>query len=366
MDELHQPNFVTSLIRKTKSGDELVGSSAAISEVAAHIARYAAVDAAAAIVGETGVGKNLVAELIHENSARRAGPFVKVDCSTIPKDLWESECMGSVRGSFTGATNRMGLFKTAQGGTLFIDELQDLTWAHQGKIRDFIGAKLIRAVGAAHAEFLDVRILLGMNRNPQQMVREGRFRADLFRRMSQNVVRIPPLRERQEDIPDLARYILQRTCQQQGMGPKELLPEAMALLQQHDWSWNVGELENVLENAVLCSQDGLIRGEHIQESLTAWVEPEPAAKPADRTEYIAKVKELGLCGVVEDFERDLILMFLKMHDGRLRPAARAMNVAPSTLESKLEKLGLRKREIRMRNADGGTRVEESSEAPRAD
>jgi arginine utilization regulatory protein len=158
--------------------------------------------------------------------------------------------MGSLKGSYTGATDKPGMFKTAHGGTLFIDELQDLSVEHQAKLRDFLDTKMIRAVGSIKYERLNVRIILGMNQNPQQMVQEGRFRADLFRRLGRNVIHVPPLRERKEDIPELARYAVRRICQKYELECKELKPEALILLREYDWPWNVGELQSVIENAV--------------------------------------------------------------------------------------------------------------------
>jgi DNA-binding NtrC family response regulator len=159
----------------TKDGHELIGSSEAIAEVKAQITHYATVDATVCIVGETGVGKNLAARLIHEQSSRQGGPFVKVDCTHIGSELWMTECLGSVRGGFTGATDRMGLFKSADGGTLFIDEVQDLTPDHQGKLRDFVDRQGVRPVGSTRSEKVNVRIILGMNQNPCRMVQKDRL-----------------------------------------------------------------------------------------------------------------------------------------------------------------------------------------------
>jgi DNA-binding NtrC family response regulator len=249
-------------------------------------------------------------------------------------------------GAYTGATNRIGQFKAAHGGTLFIDELQDLSWEHQGKLRDFLDNKLVQPLGSTKCERVNVRFILGMNQNPKRLVEGGRFRADLFRRLGQNIIRIPPLRQRKEDIPEIAYYAVKKTCEQYGLEPKKLSPAALVLLQEHDWPGNVGELLSMIENAVLYSEDGIITAEQLRQSLIVWdlVDEERTIDLSGPTSFIAKVEQRDLASVVNEFERELIVAFLNMNDRRIRQTACALGIAPSTLEDKMKKYGLRKRE----------------------
>ncbi len=325
--------------RTTRDGEELVGESRAMQEIARAIARYARVDATVCLVGETGVGKGLVARLIHDNSRRWNGPFIWFDSGTIPESLWEAECFGALRGAYTGAVHRVGLFRQAQGGTLFIDEVQDVGREVQGKLQRFLETHQVRPVGGERWESVDVRVIVGMNRNPRQMVERGEFRRDLFRRLGRHVVWIPPLRERREDLPALVAYAVKRVNERYGMKVKGVTAEALAVLQGHGWPGNVGELMSVVEAAVVDSGEEWVGVEAIRRALTAWeVGDEDGRRPMS---LLARVEAVGLRRAMEEVEREVIMNVLRAHGGRLRSAARALKLPRTTLWEKVRRYGLR-------------------------
>src|ERR1700723_464817 len=246
-------------------GPRLLGMSMAMQHMREMIARVARSQAPVHIFGESGTGKELVAKLIHESGPRRDGPFVPVNCGAIPTELMESELFGHKRGSFTGAVNdKRGLIQSAEGGTLFLDEIADLPLHMQVKLLRVVQEKAVRAVGEAREEAVDVRILSATHRNLADLVAEGRFREDLFYRINVIELRVPPLRERSEDIPDLAEVILRRLSRRMDTSPPDLDPAAIAALQSYAFPGNVRELENILERALtLCTGD-LITAEHLR------------------------------------------------------------------------------------------------------
>src|ERR1700723_1853525 len=246
-------------------GPRLLGSSPAMEHMREMIGRVARSQAPVHIYGESGTGKELVAKLIHESGPRHDGPFVPVNCGAIPTELMESELFGHKRGSFTGAvSDKRGLIQSAEGGTLFLDEIADLPLHMQVKLLRVVQEKAVRAVGEAREEAVDVRILSATHRNLADLVAEGRFREDLFYRINVIELRVPPLRERSEDIPDLAEVILRRLSRRMDTSPPDLDPAAIAALQSYAFPGNVRELENILERALtLCTGD-LITAEHLR------------------------------------------------------------------------------------------------------
>ncbi|HEX2205824.1 MAG TPA: sigma-54 dependent transcriptional regulator, partial [Longimicrobium sp.] len=229
-------------------GGEMVGRSPAIEHVRQLIARVAPTDARVLITGESGTGKEVAANLIHAQSARAAGPYVRLNCAAIPRDLVESELFGHERGSFTGATERRrGRFELASGGTLFLDEIGDLSPEAQAKLLRALEAGEVERVGGSEPIKVDVRILAATNRDLRAEVAAGRFREDLFFRLHVIPLHLPPLRERREDVPLLAEHFLARSRQRVGLRPPRLAPGAMEALQRHPWPGNVRELANILE-----------------------------------------------------------------------------------------------------------------------
>ncbi|THF64015.1 sigma-54-dependent Fis family transcriptional regulator [Pseudothauera nasutitermitis] len=235
-------------------GRDLVGRSAALAQLRAQVEKLARNQAPVFIQGESGTGKEVIARLIHSLGPRAAGPFVPVNCGAISPELMESEFFGHKKGSFTGAANdKQGLFQAASGGTLFLDEVAELPLAMQVKLLRAIQERAVRPVGGQEEEPVDVRVLSASHRDLTQLVAENRFRQDLYFRINVITLRVPPLRERPEDVPDLAAHILARLAEREGTAPRRLSRVAVDLLRQHLFPGNVRELENLLERAcALC------------------------------------------------------------------------------------------------------------------
>ena len=231
--------------------DDLVGESGAMEEVRAMIDRIGGTSSTVLICGESGTGKELAARAIHRRSPRRAKQFVSINCGALPDDLLESELFGHVRGSFTGAVAaKKGLFEVADGGTIFLDEIGDTSPAMQIKLLRVLQEREIRRVGGTEQVEVDVRVIAATNQDLEGLVREKRFREDLFYRINVIAVKMPPLREKREDIPVLANHFLGKYSKIMGKKIREISPEAMRHLMDYAWPGNVRELENVLERAV--------------------------------------------------------------------------------------------------------------------
>lgn len=254
-------------------GRQLIGCSPALAQLRVQIEKLARNQAPVFIHGESGTGKEVIARLIHALGARATGAFVPVNCGAISPELMESEFFGHRKGSFTGAsTDKEGLFQAASGGTLFLDEVGELPLAMQVKLLRAIQERAVRPVGAHAEEAVDVRILSASHRDLAQLVTESRFRQDLYFRINVITLRVPPLRERPEDIPDLATHVLAKLAEREGGPLRRLSPEAVGALQEHAFPGNVRELENLLERAcALCDGDEITAADidlHPTEGLT--------------------------------------------------------------------------------------------------
>src|SRR6202166_1187785 len=246
-------------------GPRLLGASPAMQHMREMIARVAHSQAPVHIFGESGTGKELVAKLIHESGPRRDGPFVPVNCGAIPTELMESELFGHKRGSFTGAvSDKRGLIQSAEGGTLFLDEIADLPLHMQVKLLRVIQEKAVRPVGEQAEVGVDVRVLSATHKSLSQMVAEGKFREDLFYRVNVIELRVPSLRERREDVPELAEAILRRLGRRMKISHPILGKDALTALQAYTFPGNVRELENILERAITLSTSGEVRATDIQ------------------------------------------------------------------------------------------------------
>jgi two-component system response regulator PilR (NtrC family) len=316
----------------TMQGPRLIGQSAVMQQLRDMIVRVARSQAPVHICGESGTGKELVAHLIHESGARREGPFVPVNCGAIPTELMESELFGHKRGSFTGAVaDKKGLVQSAEGGTLFLDEIADLPLHMQVKLLRVVQEKTVRAVGEAREEAVDVRILSATHKNLAELVAEGRFREDLFYRIDVIELRVPALRERREDIPDLAALILRRLSRRMGMKAPELDAEAAEALQVYMFPGNVRELENILERSLTLCAGGIITAEHLR--LRSEIRPglEPAA-----TGPVA-----GALGAqLEDIERDAIVKALEKTRYNKTAAAKLLGISFRALRYRIKKLSI--------------------------
>jgi two-component system, NtrC family, response regulator PilR len=318
------------------SSARLIGHSQVMEQLREMISRVSRSQAPVHIFGESGTGKELVARMIHESGARREGPFVAVNCGAIPTELMESELFGHKRGSFTGAVaDKKGLVQTAEGGTLFLDEVADLPLHMQVKLLRVVQEKTVRPVGESREETVDVRILSATHKNLSELVAQGLFREDLFYRINVIELRVPGLRERPEDIPEIAQAILERLGRRSGMQPPGLSDDALELLQSYPFPGNVRELENVLERALTLCVSGVITAEHIKLRTTtrpAAAAPLPTATPA------ASGAALG--EHLEGIERDAIVKALEKTRYNKTAAAKLLGMSFRALRYRIKKLGI--------------------------
>ena len=308
----------------------LLGQSPAMEQLRELISRVARSQAPVHIAGESGTGKELVAQLIHESGARRDAPFVPVNCGAIPGELMESELFGHKRGSFTGAiADKAGLVQTAEGGTLFLDEVADLPLHMQVKLLRLIQEKTVRPVGEQREVPVDVRILSATHKDLAALVAGGAFREDLFYRVNVIEIKVPSLRARLEDVPDLARSILARLARRSRLEVPEIAADAMKLLVGYHYPGNVRELENVLERALTLCSDGHITAADIN------IRPGPSATVGGVT-----VSDGALDEQVEHIERDAILKALEQTRYNKTAAARVLGITFRALRYRIKKLGI--------------------------
>ncbi len=326
-----QAAYLREVVERKFQVDEIVGSSPAMKAVFNQIRKVAPSDAAVLITGESGTGKELVARAIHRNSPRAKGPFVTVNCGALAEGVLESELFGHEKGAFTGAVRRRkGRFELGHSGTLLLDEVGEVPTGTQVKLLRVLQEKTLERVGGEETIRVDVRIIAATNRDLQQQVAEGRFREDLFYRLHVIPIHMPPLRERPGDIVELARFFLSRLCEDRGMPPRELTPDAEELLLSYHWPGNVRELENVMERALV-----LAEGPRIQSTdLPVLAAPEAAR-------YISLPEgDPPLTETLQALERQLILRALSRAEGVKVEAARRLGIKESALYYKLEKYGI--------------------------
>jgi DNA-binding NtrC family response regulator len=311
------------------------------------ITRAAATEISVLILGETGAGKEAMAETVHQRSSRRSGPFLLLNCATLSETLLESELFGHEKGAFTGAhASKPGLLEATSGGTVFLDEIGELAIGTQAKLLRVLEERMVLRVGASKPRRIDVRFVTATNRDLTREVRAGRFRGDLYYRISGLVVRIPPLRERQIEIEPLARHFLEEFCGQMGQAAPQLTPEAIAMLQGQDWPGNVRELKNVMERAVLLAGNGPILAQHVM--------PEPTLFPGElpggfgdaevdleeSTQVIQRPKELVAASApasAPEGERDRLIEALEACGGNQTRAAELLGVSRRTLINRLDR-----------------------------
>jgi two-component system nitrogen regulation response regulator GlnG len=320
-----------------------MGPSPQIREVIAQVGTVATSTFTVLVLGETGTGKELVAQAIHRQSDRRKKPFIALDCGAIPEHLLESELFGHEKGAFTGADRRKaGRFQVAEGGTCFLDEIGNLPLTLQAKLLRALESKQVQPVGAERASPIDIRFVAATNNDLQTKVSDGTFRADLYFRLAQYTIALPPLRQRPEDIAHLARRFVAEASFELRRPVQELLPEALDLLQRHDWPGNVRELRNVIRRAVLQTEGLVISPVDLRASLSAVTTESPAAAPAatagrplrDIAEEAARAAE-----------RAAILDTLRTTKGNKSQAARALQTDYKTLHVKMKHLGIRARDF---------------------
>jgi two-component system, NtrC family, response regulator PilR len=324
----------------TFRGPRLLGHSAIMEQLREMISRVGRSQAPVHIFGESGTGKELVARLIHESGARAEGPFVAVNCGAIPTELMESELFGHKRGSFTGAVaDKKGLIQSAEGGTLFLDEVADLPLHMQVKLLRVVQEKTVRPIGESREEIIDVRILSATHKNLGELVEQGLFREDLFYRINVIELRVPSLRERSVDIPEIAEAVLQRLGRRGNTEPPRLSDDALEMLQSYPFPGNVRELENVLERALTLCGDGLITSEHIK--LRGSARPTtPNAEATLPTTDIMEDRGGALGDKLEDMEREAIVKALEKTRYNKTAAAKLLGMSFRALRYRVKKLGI--------------------------
>ena len=312
----------------------LVGHSRQMIELYMEIARVAAHRSTVLIIGESGTGKELVARAIHANSPRSAMPFVAVNCGALTETLLEAELFGHTKGSFTGAVaDKKGLFEEAEGGTIFLDEIGETSAALQVKLLRALQEAEIRRVGASKSQKINVRVIAATNRNLEEEVKAGRFREDLFYRLSVITLRVPPLRERREDIPLLAHHFLQKFAHETGRRVS-FSEAALHVLRNYQWSGNVRELENCIEHAVLHTRSQLIEPEDLPARLLR-----PPAENAAAVK--AEAKLFADLPSLDELERRYLLYVLEAVGGNRTRAAEVLKIDRRTLYRMAERFGIR-------------------------
>lgn len=353
---------------------DLIGGSPAMSYVRTMIAKLARSQAPVYISGESGSGKELAARLIHQNSSRKDQAFIAVNCGAIPENLMESEFFGYKKGAFTGAIqDTQGLFQAANGGTLFLDEVADLPLAMQVKLLRAIQEKKVRVVGSTVEETVDVRIISATHKNLNAMMEKGEFRQDLYYRLNVIQLKMPSLRERPEDIPELTERLLGKLCQNQSISKPGIAPDAKVYIQQLQFHGNVRELENMLERALaLCDGTTIAIEDLSLEDMPAapvsdrpvmpWETPvseDRIAAPASALQYNDAMPpvpstpaaaagntmlpmDVSLSDYLEDIEKRTILQALEKTNNNKTAAAKLLGISFRTLRYRLSKLGLSK------------------------
>jgi two-component system nitrogen regulation response regulator NtrX len=329
----------------------MVGESAAIRALRADIAQAAPSNGRVLIFGENGTGKELVARNIHARSLRATGPFVEVNCAAIPEELIESELFGHTRGAFTGAlTAKKGKFELADGGTLFLDEVGDMTLKTQAKVLRVLQEQKVEPVGSTATVTVDVRVIAATNKNLEEEIRKGSFREDLFFRLNVIPFHVPPLRDRREDIPLLARHFIAELSAEYGRRAKELSPEALDLLVSLPWPGNVRELRNIIERLVIMTPGDRIEARHLPAPLLGGV----AVAGDGGGEPLADFPSLAAAR--EDFERRYIWKKYQDCGGNMSRTAEALQVERSNLYRKMKGYGLLP--ARKRDDEGGASARE--------
>jgi transcriptional regulator with GAF, ATPase, and Fis domain len=305
----------------------VVGKSPRIREIFDLLSMVAPSEATVLLLGETGTGKELVALAIHRNSSRAEGPFVVVNCAALPETLLESELFGHERGAFTGATHRKeGRFVLAHQGTLFLDEVGELSLPLQAKLLRVLQNREVEPLGSTRSVKVNVRFITATNRDLEAMVRDGRFREDLYYRLNVFPVVLPPLRERQEDLAALADYFLQKFSQKNSREGLSLAPEVVEAFKHYAWPGNIRELENVMERAVILCQGTVITLENLPPAMQ-----ERDAMPSGGDDQDYELQEL---------ERQLISRTLKLVAGQRGQAAEILGISLDELNLKSRSYGL--------------------------
>lgn len=335
-----QNAYLQEEVVEAKAFGGLVGQSRALQHIVNQIDLVAPTEASALILGESGTGKELVAREIHQRSRHKDKPLVRVNCASIPKDLFESEFFGHARGAFTGAIkDRAGRFEAADGGTLFLDEIGEVPLDLQSKLLRVLQEKSYERVGEDRTRRADVRVIAATNRDLKKEVTAGRFREDLFYRLNVFPIHVPPLRERMEDVPLLAKYFIESSVKKLHCAKPRLTRAGVAKLQGYDWPGNIRELQNVIERAVIIS-----RGAALDFDLPVTNSAAPAPRFTPKETDTAE-PEILTEPEMQQRERENLLAALKKTNWKIKGAAGAaelLGVKPTTLKARIKKMGLKR------------------------
>jgi DNA-binding NtrC family response regulator len=314
----------------------IIGESKAIRDVFRLVDKVAASDSTVMIYGESGTGKELIARAIHHRSPRCHKPLIPVNCGAIPEELLESELFGHEKGAFTSAIRtRVGRFELADGGTIFLDEIADMSPKLQVKLLRVLQEHKFERIGGAKTLSVDIRVITATNKNLRHAVQEGRFREDLFYRLNVIPVTVPPLRERRTDIPLLVGHFLKRFKETKGGGVQGIDPDAMEKMVHYAWPGNIRELENIIERMVILADGDILTMEDLPGRISE-------AKPPTPSGAVPRVTEDGVDfnQMVEDFENQLIEQALELAGGVKNQAAKLLNLNRTTLVEKMKKKGM--------------------------
>jgi len=331
-------DYLRDEINVTINFGEIIGESEALQRTLAQVEAVAGTTASVLILGESGVGKEMIARAIHTNSDRADKPLVKVNCASIPKELFESEFFGHVRGAFTGAhQDRVGRLQLASGGTVFLDEIGEIPLDLQGKLLRALQEHEFERVGDDRTIQADVRVVAATNRDLSAEVRDGRFREDLYYRLSVFPIAVPPLRERFADVIPLATHFLNQVCTELGRAPLEMTRKHAAQLNRHDWPGNIRELRNVIERAVILSPGNRLRLDLAMPAAEVGLRA-ATLSPADDTEFVSYAD-------LRAREKSNVIAALRHTDWTIwgpNGAAEALGIKPSTLTYRMKILGIEK------------------------
>jgi formate hydrogenlyase transcriptional activator len=337
--------YLQEEIRTEHNFEEIIGNSPALLAVLRKVEQVAPTDSTVLINGETGTGKELIARAIHDRSARKNRPLLKVNCSAISAGLVESELFGHVKGAFTGAFERhVGRFELADGGTIFLDEIGELPLGTQVKLLRVLQEREFEPVGSSRSVRVDVRVIAATNRNLQESIRTGDFRSDLFYRLNVFPMDVPPLRDRGSDIPQLAMFFLARFSKKFGKNMHGIPQATVERLTSYSWPGNIRELQNVIERAVILSQSSVLE---LEPDLIPALTPADPSLIADSSSAPVQPSASGLpaSSTLEEVERGHIVAVLNQTRGVVegpRGAAKILGLHPNTLRHRMQKLGLKR------------------------
>lgn len=336
---------------KTEKGDRIIGNSPVMQEVYKMIGRVAGSDVNILLRGESGTGKELVARAIYQHSSRSQRSFLAVNCAAIPETLLESELFGYEKGAFTGANRRkIGKFEQANGGTIFLDEIGDMTLSTQSKILRVLQEGSFEHLGGEQTIQVDVRVVAATNRNLEKAIEEGKFREDLYYRIKVVTITLPPLRLRDQDIPDLVNYFLDKHCASLKKDRISISKEALEQMQSYHWPGNIRELENVIRRAIVLCKGNVITEDLVIEepqisNVLDLMDAEKMARFPNWKDYITRYEGNLYEKVISETEKILLQQVLKETEGNQVQAAKILGISRFTLRDRLEKYNIQKEVI---------------------